>query len=170
MGKWMEVGGFRGFRSSGASVIKARMIYIQRNGKEHGPYNEAEAATYLQSGQLLPADLARTDKERSWRPLREVLAGPPAVPAQGAQPYQAQAPAIIATPVMVGSAMQPAQAVTVVDVKMPFGSMVVFMIKWMLASIPAIIVLWVILAIFGLIVSLIFGGVLGGFGSMIHNR
>jgi hypothetical protein len=137
------------------------MIYIQRNGKEHGPYNDNEAATYLQNGQLLSNDLARTDAERGWRPLKEVLAGP--VPAK-----PAQLPAVYAAPAAGGNPME--QQVVVVDVKMPFGSMVVFMIKWMLASIPAIIVLWVILAIIGLVVSLVFGGVLGGFSSMLRNR
>ena len=139
------------------------MIYIQRNGKEHGPYNDSEAASYLQNGQLLANDLARTDAERAWRPLREVLAAP--VPAK---PVPSQPAVIHAAPAAGGSPMQ--QQVVVVDVKMPFGSMVVFMIKWVLASIPAFIVLWVILALVGLVVSLIFGGLFGGLNSLLHNR
>ncbi|ALR15719.1 MULTISPECIES: hypothetical protein [Vibrio] len=49
------------------------------------------------------------------------------------------------------------QEVTVVDIKMPFMSMVVFMVKLAIASIPAAIIL-----------SLIFGILMGLFGSVFH--
>ncbi len=131
-------------------------IYIQRNGQEHGPYREEEARSYLNGGQLLANDLARSEAERGWRPLREVLAGPAAlIPAQPPQNVYA-----LATQT---SSAAPAvtNPVTVVDIRMPFGSMVVFMIKWVLASIPAFIILWIIFgAIIGLL-SLVFGGLLG---------
>ena len=51
------------------------------------------------------------------------------------------------------------QAVTVVDVSMPFGSMVVFMLKWAFASIPA---MFIIGAVFGVIAL-----VLGGFAALL---
>jgi len=131
-------------------------IYIQRNGQEHGPYRDEEARSYLQGGQLLANDLARSEAERGWRPLQEVLAGRAAVAV--AQPQ----PGIYVATQNSSAAAAGSQAVTVVDIRMPFGSMVVFLIKWALASIPAIIILWLILgAIIGLI-SLVFGGLLGG--------
>ena len=98
-------------------------IYIQRNGQEHGPYREDEARSYLQGGQLLANDLARTEAERGWRPLRDVLTGPIAA-------VQPQAQANIYAPAQIGSSLAPgSQGVTVVDIRMPFGSMVVFMIR-----------------------------------------
>ena len=128
-------------------------IYIQRNGQEHGPYREEEARSYLQGGQLLANDLARTEAERGWRPLRDVLTGP----AAAIQP-QAQPSIYAATPVQVGVAATPgSQAVTVVDVRMPFGSMVVFMIKWALAAVPAIFILSIIMAAMTGLLSLLFG-------------
>src|SRR5215213_11997827 len=126
-------------------------IYIQRNGQEHGPYRDEEARSYLQGGQLLANDLARTEAERGWRPLRDVLAGPAA--AVQVQPQ----PNIYASPVQVGLAVAPgSQAVTVVDVRMPFGSMVAFMIKWALAAIPAIFILSIIMGAITGLISLIF--------------
>ena len=131
-------------------------IYIQRNGQEHGPYRDEEARSYLQGGQLLANDLARTEAERGWRPLREVLAGSAAVvPAQPGSVYAVAAQGSV--PVAPAS-----QAVTVVDIRMPFGSMVIFLIKWALASIPAILILWLILALIIGLLSLVFGGLMGG--------
>ena len=128
-------------------------IYIQRNGQEHGPYRDEEARSYLQGGQLLANDLARTEAERGWRPLRDVLAGPAA-----AVQVQPQPNIYAATPVQVGVAVAPgSQAVTVVDVRMPFGSMVVFMIKWALAAVPAIFILSIIMAAMTGLLSLLFG-------------
>ena len=130
-------------------------IYIQRNGQEHGPYRDEEARSYLQGGQLLANDLARSEAERGWRPLQEVLAGRAA-----AVPAQSQ-PGIYVATQNSSAAAAGSQAVTVVDIRMPFGSMVIFLIKWALASIPAIIILWLILdTIIGLI-SLVFDGLLG---------
>lgn len=54
---------------------------------------------------------------------------------------------------------QIANAVIIVDIKMPFLSMVVFMVKWIVASIPAIIILMVIGAIVAGVIGLGIGGV-----------
>jgi hypothetical protein len=132
-------------------------IYIQRNGQEHGPYREEEARSYLQAGQLLANDLARTDAERGWRPLRDVLAGPVAAVQPQAQPNIYAAAAQANSPAMMSS-----QPVTVVDVRMPFGSMVVFMIKWVLASIPA----FLILAVLGAVITGVFAGMFASLGGM----
>ncbi|MGY5451554.1 hypothetical protein ACVFI8_11515 [Agarivorans sp. MS3-6] len=52
------------------------------------------------------------------------------------------------------------QAVTIVDIKLPFWSMVVFMVKAAIASIPA----FIILSIIGSLVFGILGGVMRGVG------
>lgn len=54
------------------------------------------------------------------------------------------------------------ERVTIVDIDIPFGKMVGIILKWSLASIPAMILLWAII----MIVLAIFGGILGGIGSM----
>lgn len=48
-------------------------IHITRNGEPHGPYPEAAAKQMLESGQLLPTDLAWHEGAEGWKPLGEIL-------------------------------------------------------------------------------------------------
>ena len=54
------------------------------------------------------------------------------------------------------------ERVTLVDIDIPFGRMVAIIIKWSLASIPAMIILWILF----MLVAVLFGGLLGGIGSL----
>lgn len=51
-----------------------------------------------------------------------------------------------------------------VDIDIPFGRLVIIMIKFALAAIPAMFAVWLILFVF----MLLFGGLFGGLGSMMH--
>jgi len=54
------------------------------------------------------------------------------------------------------------QAIVVTDIDMPFGSMIRFMVKWSIASIPALIILM-------FLGTLVWGVLIGIFGSLIHH-
>ena len=47
-------------------------IFINRNGQKHGPYSLSDVNAYLNSGQLLPTDLAWFEGRDNWFPLAQV--------------------------------------------------------------------------------------------------
>lgn len=47
--------------------------YVQRNGKEHGPFNDAHLRKLAASGELTPSDLVRRDDLTVGRPAREII-------------------------------------------------------------------------------------------------
>jgi hypothetical protein len=46
---------------------------ISRDGKEFGPYTEADLRAYLASGNIVETDLVRSEQMKKWRPLKRIL-------------------------------------------------------------------------------------------------
>ena len=49
--------------------------HVSRNGQTYGPYTLEDLQRYVASGNVLPADLAKTDEMTDWVPVSEILAG-----------------------------------------------------------------------------------------------
>src|SRR5579884_2889086 len=70
--------------------------YIQRGTQQYGPYSLADLQRYVQQGNIVPNDLARSEGMTDWVPVSTIIgnvaAAPPSVPAFGAgagSPYGA---------------------------------------------------------------------------------
>ena len=60
-------------------------IYVQRQGEEYGPYEDADVKKHLAEGFLLSSDLARSDGDQDWTRLDDLVdarSRPPAIPRQ----------------------------------------------------------------------------------------
>lgn len=69
--------------------------FIQRGEEKFGPYTLAELQEYVQSGSVLPSDLARSEGMSEWVPVSQILGNIPAP--QVSQPAVA-APAVELVP------------------------------------------------------------------------
>jgi hypothetical protein len=52
--------------------------YIKRDDKEYGPYSLADLQRYMQSGEISPTDLCRSDGMTDLRPVSEIVGNIPA--------------------------------------------------------------------------------------------
>ncbi len=55
-------------------------IHISKNGQNYGPYNEADVAGYLRSGQFDGNDFAWREGCAGWIPLRQLMGMPAVTP------------------------------------------------------------------------------------------
>lgn len=74
-------------------------FHVSRNGQVYGPYTLADLQRYVQSGNVLLTDLAKSDEMAEWLPVSQVLgnaggpvAAPTASPSYGAMPPAASVP------------------------------------------------------------------------------
>ena len=55
--------------------------FILRDGLQYGPYSRTELQRYLQTGELYPGDLGRSQEVTQWLPVSQLLGtGPPPSP------------------------------------------------------------------------------------------
>ncbi len=81
--------------------------FISRTGQQYGPYSLEEVQRYLASGNILPADLARSEAMEQWVPVSQIVGNIPAQPAPPPPGY-AQAPVYPQTqPVLYAQPMPP---------------------------------------------------------------
>jgi hypothetical protein len=68
------------------------LYHVSRNGQNYGPYTLEDLQRYVASGNVLPADLARSDEMAEWVPVAQVLGtAMPTSPAPAAA-YAGEAP------------------------------------------------------------------------------
>jgi hypothetical protein len=157
-------------------------IWVIKDGQREGPYEEQDVRELIYEGTYTEADSAIRDGQFDWSTLGQLLdrqqprsePGLPEPSPVSAEEFPSPPLDIPADPLSEPALAQPEPpplpaardglpayaprpiAVTVTDVRMPFGSMVFFMVKWVIASIPALIILAAIAAILsGLFISIV---------------
>ena len=65
-------------------------ILVSRNGQQFGPYTPPEVWSYLQSGHILPTDMAATENSTVWQPLNQLMGIANLPPMPGAAPSLGQ--------------------------------------------------------------------------------
>lgn len=80
-------------------------FHVSRNGQVYGPYTLADLQRYVQSGNVLPTDLAKSDEMTEWLPVSQVLAnaGIPVDPTATSTAYVAAPGSASAPPAYAGS-------------------------------------------------------------------
>ena len=72
------------------------LLFIHKNGKQLGPFPEAQAAEMLRAGEVSGTDLAWCEGMETWKPLsgfeqfRAIRSGPPPLPVQAPAPRPQQ--------------------------------------------------------------------------------
>ena len=61
-------------------------FYVSRNGQVYGPYTLADLQRYVQTGNVLLTDLAKSEDMSEWLPVSQVLASSGSAAAVGASP------------------------------------------------------------------------------------
>lgn len=75
------------------------MEYFVKRGEERfGPYSLSDLQMYVQSGNVLVADLAQSEGMTGWVPVSEVLGTIPASPVVTATPAAVSAPELVSLP------------------------------------------------------------------------
>lgn len=75
------------------------MEYFVKRGEERfGPYSLSDLQMYVQSGNVLVADLAQSEGMTEWVPVSQVLGNIPASPAITAAPVTATEPLLVSLP------------------------------------------------------------------------
>jgi hypothetical protein len=76
-------------------------IYLSKEGKQAGPFSDAEVRAMLAAGDAFPEDLARREGAPAWQPLRALIGSSPvaAVAVPAAVPAGAPGKGAVATPV-----------------------------------------------------------------------
>jgi hypothetical protein len=75
------------------------MEYFVRRGEERfGPYSLSDLQTYVQSGNVLAADLAQSEGMTDWVPVSQVLGNIPAAPKTAVIPETATAQQLVPLP------------------------------------------------------------------------
>lgn len=80
-------------------------FHVSRNGQVYGPYTLADLQRYVQSGNVLLTDLAKSDEMAEWLPVSQVLAnvgGSPVDPAAASPAYTAVPGATAVPPAYAG--------------------------------------------------------------------
>jgi GYF domain 2 len=62
------------------------LYHVSRNGQNYGPYTLEDLHKYVASGNITPADLAKSDDMAEWVPVSQILGMPSAVPPAPAFP------------------------------------------------------------------------------------
>ncbi len=74
-------------------------FHVSRNGQTYGPYTLADLQRYVQSGNVLLTDMARSDETTEWRPVSQVLASAGIAPSESpTSPAYASVPGAPAAP------------------------------------------------------------------------
>jgi hypothetical protein len=72
--------------------------FVKRGEQRFGPYSLSDLQTYVQSGNVLVADLAQSEGMADWVPVSEVLGNIPAAPVATGSPVTATAPQLVSLP------------------------------------------------------------------------
>lgn len=72
--------------------------FVKRGEQRFGPYSLSDLQTYVQSGNVLVADLAQSEGMTDWVPVSEVLGNIPAAPVVSATPVTATTPQLVSLP------------------------------------------------------------------------
>lgn len=71
---------------------------VSRNGQMYGPYTLEDLRRYVESGNVLPTDMARSDEAAEWVPVAQILGMESAPGYAATPPYAAATPAYAAAP------------------------------------------------------------------------
>ena len=64
------------------------LYHVTRNGQSYGPYTLEDLQRYVESGNVLPTDLAKSEEMADWAMVGQIVGGPPPPPgATMAAPY-----------------------------------------------------------------------------------
>jgi hypothetical protein len=72
--------------------------FVKRGEQRFGPYSLSDLQMYVQSGNVLVADLAQSEGMPDWVPVSEVLGNIPASPVVTATPVTTTAPELVSLP------------------------------------------------------------------------
>ena len=72
--------------------------FVKRGEQRFGPYSLSDLQTYVQSGNVLAADLAQSEGMPDWVPVSQVLGNIPAAPVVTVIPVTATAPQLVPLP------------------------------------------------------------------------
>ena len=72
--------------------------FVKRGEQRFGPYSLSDLQSYVQSGNVLAADLAQSEGMMDWVPVSQVLGNIPAAPVITTSPFTATEPQLVSLP------------------------------------------------------------------------